>query len=166
MHGKSYKNHNHTELETPEKFEAFLKKETAETEKVDWNILQHSLSKKSLQSPFIVDFKKIIVETDNQSKLRVEKIRMNYNNWWAYTNMVSIGCLSFKRYRGWKWIFFLYCRRLCGWFCWKDRWNLNQFDNFSEKKMLPMRNDVKISRGIQKLVYWFGHSNLVPQKAF
>ena len=38
-------------------------------EKVSWNTLQHSLSKKSLQSPFIVDFKKMIVETDKQSKL-------------------------------------------------------------------------------------------------
>ena len=42
---------------------------TAEMEKVSWNTLQHSLSKKSLQSPFIVDFKKMIVETDKQSKL-------------------------------------------------------------------------------------------------
>ena len=37
--------------------------------------------------------------------------------------------------------------------------------------MLAMRNDVKIfgidiSRGIQKLVYQFGHPNLVPKKAF
>ena len=38
-------------------------------EKVGWNILQHSLSKKSLQSPFIADFKKMIVETDKHSKL-------------------------------------------------------------------------------------------------
>ena len=38
-------------------------------EKVDWNILKHSLSRISLQSPFIVDFKKMIVETVKQSNL-------------------------------------------------------------------------------------------------
>ena len=42
---------------------------TAEMEKVDWNILKHSLSRISLQSPFIVDFKKMIVETVKQSNL-------------------------------------------------------------------------------------------------
>ena len=38
-------------------------------EKVGWNILKHSLSRISLQSPFIADFKKMIVETVKQPKL-------------------------------------------------------------------------------------------------
>ena len=65
-HQKSCRDHNHAELEIPQKVKIIFNKD-----KVDGSMLKHSLLNTSLQPPFIVvyDFEPMTVETDNQSKL-------------------------------------------------------------------------------------------------